>query len=133
MTLRLKTAFGTEEDATPTRIAEALRSVDRADDPEHFVVVERDDGVFVQLKPEGPLEVGGLADAPHRLDHAELARRMIERLGRRQDPWGDLPHWDLSPRMNRQARVARRSRITVYALLLAVAAAAAVGWYLRRG
>lgn len=118
-TFRLQTPFGTETDPTPEHIAEALRAADRALDPDTFAVVEREDGVFVQLKPNGPLEVGGSGSLPRRLDHAELALAMLERLRRGADPWGDLPHWDLTSHAAQQARIRKRSRL--YGILAALA------------
>jgi hypothetical protein len=129
-TFRLQTASREEVDPTPERIAEALTSVDRSGDETAFVVVTRDDGAFVQLKPEGPLEVGGTGPMPHRLDHAELARRIVERLARREDPWGGLPHWDLAPGEEHRRRGRRRDRIGVAILFLVLSAAIAGAYVL---
>ena len=128
-TLSLRTPSGTETDPTPERIAAALRATDRALDGETFAVVERDDGVFVQLAPEGALEAGGTGPLPHRLDHAELALRMVERLRRRQDPWGDLPHWDLMSQEPVRAGTRKRSRLYGMLAVLAFVLFLAAFWF----
>jgi hypothetical protein len=129
-TFRLRTPFGTETDPTPERIAETLRATDLATDAYMFAVVERDDGVFVQLAPDGSLEVGGSGPMPHRLDHAALALQIVERLRRREDPWGNFPHRDLAIEDPRAALARRRSRVYVMIMLLAFAIFAAVLYWL---
>lgn len=132
-TFQLTTPSGTEHDASRARIAEALDAADRAGDPAHFAVVTREDGIFVQLAAGGPLEVGGAADHPHRLDHAALARGIVERLARGEDPWGELPHRDLSDLDPVRRRDARRSRLFGSLAILAFALfVAAMCWIASR-
>ncbi len=129
-TFRLDTPFGSEESVSRERIAEALEAADRAVDEAGFAVVSRDDGVFVQLAAGGPLEVGGTGDLPHRLDHAVLAREIVERLLRGQEPWGDLPHWDMAAVRQQAKRALGPSRLYVALAILAVGLAiAAVIWF----
>ncbi len=117
---RLTTPFGTEENVTDERISEALETADRSEDSDDFAVVTRDDGVFVQVAASGVLEVGGSGDAPLRLDHAELARRIVKRLARRQEPWGDLPHWDVAAVREQQAGPPTRVGLYIVLAILAI-------------
>ena len=128
----LTTPLGTEDAVSRERLAEALAEADRSEDPDAFVVVTREDGVFVQLAAGGPLEVGGIGDLPHRLDHAALARAVLDRLERGEDPWGELPRWDLASLRERERRGNRRSRF--YLVLAATALGlfvAALLWFTR--
>lgn len=127
---RLTTPFGTEEDVSSQRIVEALRTADRSEDAEDFAVVTRDDGVFVQLMAGGVLEVGGTGDLPHRLDHAELARAIVERLAAHQEPWGDLPHWDVAAVRQEQSEAQGGGRLYLALAILTIGLAiAAVIWW----
>lgn len=127
---RLTTPFGKEEDVSHPRIVEALQTADRSEDPEDFAVVTREDGVFVQMAAGGALEVGGIGDLPHRLDHAELARGIVERLASHQEPWGDLPHWDVAAVRKEQSEAQGGGRLYVALAILAIGLAiAAVIWW----
>jgi hypothetical protein len=133
---RLDTPSGSEEDVSPERIADALRAADRDADAGAFAVVTRDDdGVFVQLASEGALEVGGTGDLPHRLDHATLARGIVERLARGEEPWGDLPHWDTAAQraLQEQGRDGSRFRGALALLALVLLVAALIWFALRPG